>query len=269
LKHANLDCVELHKKDRQLFLILGLNRCGTSALTKALATCGAGLEFQHPGLANGLWKTDQWHPAGGYESYEIPPVLLLVREIADRVGGSQGNPVIGDEVTLSVTDTFAVAGLLDAIPSFPFAIKDPMLTFQYRQWKEIARNAGIETRAVVSLRDPLEGAHALLKRRFCRTIRGGLEMWLRYYAEVQYLAEAGEDPLIVLYDGDVEAYLPQIEALCVATGLTFDREKVREGFNPAPRQEYDRGEIDQHPLADAIRGLFDDLRSRRLEQRPQ
>ena len=261
--------MELHKGNRQLFLVLGLNRCGTSALTKALATCGAALEFQHSGLANGLWKTDQWHPAGGYESYEVPTILWFVREIASRAGGSQVNPVIGDEMTLSVTDRFAVAGLFDSIPSFPFLIKDPLLTFLYRQWKEIARDADIVTRAVVSLREPLQAAHALLKRRFCKTVRGGLEMWLRYYSEVRFLAAAGEEPLVVFYDGDVDSYLPRVEALCDATGLGFDGEKVRAGFSAAPRQEYDLNEIDQHPLADAIRELFDDLRSRGLEKRPQ
>ncbi len=251
--------------DRQLFLVLGLNRSGTSALTKALAACGAAIGFQHPALATGLWKNDQWHPAGGYESHEVPPVLWLVREIVDRAGGTQANPLIGDEISLSVTDTFAVAGLLNSIPSFPFAIKDPLLTFQYRQWKQIAREAKIDTRAVVSLRDPLQSAHALLKRRFCRTIRGGLEQWLRYYSEVKFLLDAGEQPMIVFYDGDMDSYLPQIAALCGALGLTFDREKVRGGFTPAPRQEHDAGEMDQHPLGDAIRRLFDDLRSRKLE----
>ncbi len=251
--------------DRQLLLVLGLNRSGTSALTKALAACGAALEFQHPSLATGFWKTDQWHPAGGYESCEVPPVLWLVREITDRAGGSQTNPTIGNEICLSVTDAFAVAGLLHSIPSFPFAIKDPLLTFQYRQWKQIARDAEIDTRAVVSLRDPLQSAHALLKRRFCRTIRGGLEQWLRYYSEVKYLLDAGEQPLIVFYDGDKESYLLKIAALCGVLGLTFDREKVGDGFTPALRQEHDPSEVDQHPLSDAIRRLFDELRSSKLE----
>lgn len=251
--------------DRQLFLVLGLNRSGTSALTKALAACGTALDFERSGLATGLWKSDPSHPDGGYESFEVPAVLWLVRQITDRFGGSQINPVIGEEITLSTTDVFAVAGLLQSIPSFPFAIKDPLLTFQYRQWKRIAGDAQIVTRAVVSVRDPLQSAHALLKRKFCTSIRGGLEQWLRYYSEVKYLLDAGEEPLLVLYEGEAESYLSQIEPLCRLLGLTFDRETVRNGFTPAPRQEYDARELDRHPLAGTIRRLFEELRSRGLE----
>ena len=192
-------------------------------------------------------------------------MLWLVRQIAQRFGSIQTNPVIGEEIRLSTTDTFAVAGLLQSIPSFPFAIKDPLLTFQYRQWKQIASDAQIVTRAVVSLRDPLQSAHALLKRKFCASIRGGLEQWLRYYSEVKYLLDAGEKPLLLLYDGEAESYESQIEALCRLLGLTFDRETVRAGFTPAPRQEYDARELGRHPLAGTIRHLFDELRSRRLE----
>lgn len=233
-------------------------------MTKALAACGVSLDFGQPELTPGLRKNDSFHPAGGYESYEVPAVLWFVREIVDRAGGTQGNPIIGEELPLSVMDRFAVAGLLDSIPAFPFAIKDPLLTFQYRQWKGVAAEKGIETSAVVSLRDPLQSAYALLKRRFCRSLRGGLELWLRYYAEVKHLVDVGEKPLIVFYDGDPDVYAPQISALTGALGLAFDEAGVRDGFTPAPRQEHDAADIDEHPLGDAIRRLFDDLYSRRV-----
>jgi hypothetical protein len=249
---------------RDLYLVIGLNRSGTSALTKALAACGVALDFEQPALPLGLWKPDAARADGGYESYEILPILQLVRQIASRNGGDPGNPTLTDEMILTVGDTLAVSGLLEWIPRFPFAIKDPLLTFQFPQWKQIARECRtpLAARPIVSLRHPVASAHALLERGFCRTLRSGMDQWLRYYSEVKYLSDAGEQPLIVVYDGRKDRFLAQVEALCRTLSLPFDGDRVSAEFLPARVDRPDTAELLQHPLGRILEELFDDLESR-------
>ena len=249
---------------RDLYLVIGLNRCGTSVLTKALAACGVALDFEQPALPLGLWKPDPTRADGGYESHEILPILQLVRQIGARLGGDPSNPILSDELILTAGDTQAVRALLESIPRFPFVIKDPLLTFQFPQWKEIARQCRtpIAARPVVSLRHPVASAHALLKRGFCRTLRSGMDQWLRYYSEIKYLTDAGEQPLIVVYDGRKDRFLGQVEALCRTLSLPFDRERVSADFLPAGVDRPDAAELAQHPLGRTLQELFDDLESR-------
>ena len=246
---------------RDLYLVLGLNRSGTSALTKSLAACGVALDFELPGLRPGLFKPDANRADGGYESYEIPAVLELVREIAARSGGDQNKPALTDETILTPSDALAIRGLFELIPRFPFAIKDPLLTFQFPQWKEIAAGCRppMTARPVVTLRHPVASGHALVRRGFCRTLRSGMDQWLRYYSEVKFLADKGEEPLIVVYDGQRDRYVAQIEALCAALSLPFDRERVSAEFVPAGVDRPDRAELLQHPLGNKLQELFDEL----------
>lgn len=254
---------------RDLYLVLGLNRSGTSALTKSLAACGVELDFGLPALQPGLFKPDANRANGGYESYEIPAVLDLVRQIAARAGGDQNKPALTDETVLTITDSLAVRGLLELIPRFPFAIKDPLLTFQFPQWKEIASNCRppMRARPVVTLRHPVASGHALVRRGFCQTLRSGMDQWLRYYSEVQFLVDAGEEPLIVVYDGQKDRYVAQIEALCAALSLPFDGDRVRAEFVPANVDRPDETELLQHPLGRTLQGLFDNLASRAVTKR--
>lgn len=257
------------EQQRDLYLVIGLNRSGTSALTKALAACGVALDFEQPTLPLGLWKPDTTRADGGYESYEILAILELVRQIGARCGGDPANPILTDETILTAADTLAVRALLDLIPRFPFAIKDPMLTFQFPQWKQIAREcrAPITARPIVSLRHPVASAHALLKRGFCRTLRSAMDRWLRYYSEVKYLSNAGEKPLIVVYDGRKDRFVAQIETLCRILSLPFDADRVTAEFLPAGVDRPDGAELQQHPLGRALQELFDDLESRAVGTR--
>lgn len=249
---------------RDLYLILGINRSGTSALTKALLACGVAVDFEQSALPLGLFKPDNNRADGGYESYEIPPILEIVRRIAANAGGDQNKPALTDETFLSVGDTLAVSGLLERIPRFPFAIKDPLLTFQYPQWKRIAAECRtpITTRPIATLRHPVASAHALLKRGFCSTLRSGLDQWLRYASELKFLIDAGEAPLLVIYDGQKDRYLAQIEALCATLALPFDGDRVRDEFVPAGIDQPDHAELAQHPLGHTLQELFDGLQSR-------
>ena len=249
---------------RDLYLILGLNRSGTSALTKALAACGVAVDFEQPALPLGLFKPDGNRPDGGYESYEVPAVLDLIRQIAAHSGADQSRPVVTDEMVLTPGERLAVGGLLELIPRFPFAIKDPLLTFQFPQWKEIARDCRtpIAARAVVTLRHPVSAAHAVLRRGFCQTLRSGMDQWLRYYSEVKFLVDSGEEPLIVVYDGQKERFVAQIEALCATLSLPFDADRVRAEFVPAGVDRPDIAELQQHPLGGALDELFENLQSR-------
>lgn len=249
-----------------LFLIFGLNRGGTSVLAGSLRRCGVGFDFGREGLEAHLHKPDATRPDGGYESHEVPAVLELVRQVAERSGGHQNNPPLPEELRFSALDAVTVASLVRLIPSFPFGIKDPLLTFQYRHWKSAitAEHGDLSVVPLVSLRPPLDLAHALLKRGFCRSLRSGLDLWLRYYSEVWHLERTGESPRILLYDGAAEHYLRQIEALCDEHGLEYAEGPLRELFRPGRGHHHHPSELERHPLASTLQDLYAELESRSL-----
>jgi hypothetical protein len=120
----------------------------------------------------------------------------------------------------------------------------------------------MRARPVVTLRHPVSAGHALLKRGFCRTLRSGMDQWLRYYSEVKYLSYSGEEPLIVVYDGQRDRFVAQIEMLCATLFLPFDRERVSAEFVPAGIDRPDRAELLQHPMANKLQELFEYLEAR-------
>ena len=242
-------------------MVAGLNRSGTSVLTGALARCGVAISFQHDALQAGLRKEDAARLDGGYESFEVPAILSFVRGITARAGGHQGNPPASGDIELSVVDELAILSLLDLIPSFPFAIKDPLLTFQFRQWKAVvqANRPKIVVEAVVSMRHPVQQAHALLARGFCSDLKGGLEQWLRYYGEVRDLIEVGERPYIVRYDGNKRRFASQLRSLCRSLGLVFQPAAVAELFRPNASRRVNLHEVKSHPLWRAIIDLYEVL----------
>jgi len=82
-----------------------------------------------------------------------------------------------------------------------------------------------------------------------------------------FLADSGEEPLIVVYDGGRERFVAQIEALCAILSLPFDRDRVSNEFIPAGIDHPDDAELGQHPLGRTLQELFDDLASRAVSAR--
>lgn len=250
---------------RHLFLICGLNRSGTSTLTGALARSGVSLDFEQPGLEPGLHKDDPQRPDGGYESYEIPAILELTRQILQRHYASQNYPPPGDDIRLTVPEILTIVALTDAIPRFPFALKDPVFTFLFKAWKRVVEDhlADIEVVPIATVRHPAVQAEALLRRGFCGSFRSGLERWLRYHCELVGLAES-ESLHVVIYDRQRDSFLSQIEALASNLDLTFDRDAVDMLFRPNEAKSEAKNELDDlvlknHPLGAAILQLFESL----------
>lgn len=94
-----------------------------------------------------------------------------------------------------------------------------------------------------------------------------MDRWLRYYSEVKYLSDAGEQPLIVVYDGRKDRFVAQVKALCRTLSLPFDGDRVNAEFLPAGVDRPDGAELVQHPLGRTLQELFDDLESRAVRMR--
>jgi hypothetical protein len=167
--------------ERQVILILGMHRSGTSVLTRTLALCGADLPKSsrsiteitrdthwEPDLivrmhdeqlleAEGRrWRDIDWVPRRRLESEDMGPLRAqLVRAFREEFGNS-------------------------ALPVF----KDPRLCRLLPLWLPIIRELGAAPSAVMLVRSPLEVA-ASLRARDRMPVRRALRLWLRHFLEAE------------------------------------------------------------------------------------
>ena len=167
---------------RTAIVVLGMQRSGTSALTRVLSLLGASLprNLVAPGLGN---ETGHWEPAAA---------IRLNDEMLAHAGSSVNEL---DMLSAAQLEKLVTAGCVDRLKNLiadeyadatTFVVKDPRIALLFPLWE--AALAGMNIRCVVAIisRDPLEVAQSMLKRQSLAgdaqpwpLERGGLT-WLRY-----------------------------------------------------------------------------------------
>lgn len=146
--------------DRTAYLVLGMHRSGTSAVTQLLALAGADLP------AN-LMPSDQHNAKGYFEPWKI--AMFNNRRL--RVAGGAWDDVFGfpyrelpPEAESAWVDDGAA--LFDA--EFPAAraplMKDPRATILAPLWRAILKAKGVGARCVIPVRHPMSVAGSLGRR---------------------------------------------------------------------------------------------------------
>ncbi|MEX0671325.1 MAG: glycosyltransferase [Pirellulales bacterium] len=174
---------------RHAFLVLGMHRSGTSALTRVLGLMGAALphDLMPPTADNpqGYWES--WRIAGlnnrlleSAGTHWSDDAAILPEWFADpcRAGDRE-------EAVALLADEFAAAPAI--------VLKDPRICRLIPFWKTVLDAAGFETRAVLALRDPLEVARSLAARAADPAFSPaaipdparGLLLWLRYVLDAE------------------------------------------------------------------------------------
>ncbi|MCE9629808.1 MAG: glycosyltransferase [Planctomycetia bacterium] len=175
---------------RHALLVLGMHRSGTSALTRVLGLMGAALPHEPmPPTAD--------NPQGYWESRRI---ARLNNRLLESAGTSWS-----DDAAIS-PEWFAdpgrggdreeaVALLAEEFAAAPaIVLKDPRICRLVPFWKAVLDAAGLETRAVLALRDPLEVARSLAARDADPAFRPaaipdlarGLLLWLRSVLDAEW-----------------------------------------------------------------------------------
>lgn len=141
-----------------ILFVLGMGRSGSSALTRVLSLCGAGLPTKMMG-ANSA------NPRGFWEPRES---LLLNRAILDRHGSAWWDPTLRlteEEHYTGKERAACIAKIADFIAELPkadvVALKDLQIVVLYDMWFEAARAAGYDVAVVIPVRHPEEVASSL------------------------------------------------------------------------------------------------------------
>lgn len=159
-----------------ILFVLGMNRSGTSALTRVLSLCGgmlpAGLVGAMPDNPLGHWEPR----AANYLNEQIlqrhnstmfDPTLRLQEEGA--FDAEQKAACIAD-----------IGAFLAALPAAPVVvIKDPRITVLSGLWFEAARLAGFDIMAAITVRHPQEVIASVAKRSPASPQLSGA-LWLKY-----------------------------------------------------------------------------------------
>lgn len=197
--------------NRQLAVVLGMHRSGTSAVTRALEVLGFG-------LGEHLLPIQDDNPAGFWEDADVVAMndrlFALVGERWDSL-----SPELAAEVLARVTtqDRALAADLLGEklAASERFGLKDPRLSRLLPFWGEVIDALGLDASYVIVLRHPLSVAASLCSRSGMPETQS-LLLWLLHTMEA-VRTTAGETRVVVDFDRLLQE--PSRQVLRMASGL--------------------------------------------------
>ncbi|WP_151985420.1 hypothetical protein [Rhizobium sp. EC-SD404] len=165
---------------RRAFVILGMHRSGTSALTRVLALLGAELPRTLVGAGAG-------NPLGHWESR---PICDLNDRILKAAGSYWYDWRAIDESFFSSSELTAFEPEARAIFAEEFGdagvivLKDPRICRLYPFWRQVLDALGIEPMPILPLRHPAEVAASLEARDGMHQALGQI-IWLRHVLDAE------------------------------------------------------------------------------------
>jgi len=210
------------KNRKELIVVLGMHRSGTSAITRGLQVLGVSLgERLIPPIEGNNSK-------GFWEDIEIN---AFDNEILYSIGSDWFylSPVEAHHINqLHDTGYFlrAVELLRKKVAGTEiFAFKDPRVTKLLPFWKEVFRHCQIDVNYVLALRHPLSVVKSLAKRD-CFAAEHGYLLWLGHTLE-SLIGSAGKNRVLVDYDRMMQSPDHELSRMATAFGLVIDSEELR------------------------------------------
>lgn len=204
--------VTLPDHGRTMVLVIGMGRSGTSALTRVLGLCGAGMPRNPlPAVSNNNDK-GFWEPA---------PIVRAHDRILEALGTTWDGPM---PPAVPVREDWAgeLAGLVRAqFGAAPvMAVKDPRISRLMPLWERTADLLGVRLACVIALRHPEEVA-ASLARREGYPREKSVRLWNEYTLCAER-ATRGLPRVVVSYDALMADWRGQVERINRALGLRLD-----------------------------------------------
>lgn len=277
---------------RTAIVVLGMQRSGTSALTRVLSLLGASLprNLVAHGLGN---ETGHWEPAAA---------IRLNDEILERVGSSVNDLDLPSDARFEM---LAAAGFVDRLKALiadeyadaaTFVVKDPRIALVFPLWEAALVESNIRCVVAIISRNPVEVALSMRQRQDLAgdaqpwpLERGGLT-WLRYnlaaerhtrnsrrvFCEFSRLLDDWRsvarrlgDTLDVSWPISAAQAAPDIDAF-LSRGLRHHRERDDFGSDPGIWSEWiapvfsqlraaGEGRVPDRVILDAVRQSFEDL----------
>lgn len=214
---------------RAVYLVLGMHRSGTSAITQVLALAGAA-------LPKNVMPGDEHNAKGYFEPWRI---AIFNDQRLRAAGGAWDDPFIFPYRALEPREekrwTTRATDLFDeefAGARYPL-MKDPRVSVLGPLWRTVLDDLGLAARAVIPVRHPLEVAGSLAKRNGF-PVEKSLLLWVAHMLAAE-LSSRDIPRAFVPYDGllsDWRGQVARIEAAHGAPlpGLTAASAKAIDGF---------------------------------------
>ncbi len=204
-------------KHRQMILVLGMHRSGTSAATGVLACLGAE-------LGGHLIPAADDNPKGFFEHADI---FALHQELLRGLGSDWDDtaPLPKDWRTSPVACTAAakIREVLrrDFAAAELVVVKDPRLCRLVPLWRVVLEDEGFRLKAVLVMRDGFEVVASLVKRDALRPAEAA-GLWLRHELEAE-AATRGDPRVVVPYTAMLRDWRSEAERIAVALDLKWPR----------------------------------------------
>ncbi|HEY9217452.1 MAG TPA: hypothetical protein VIO94_05335, partial [Phenylobacterium sp.] len=194
------------------YLVLGMHRSGTSALTKALSSLGTDLPAH-------VMPGDEHNEAGYYESW---PIAVLNDQWLRACGSAWDDPFAYPLNTLAPAQeaewTTKAAELFDEEfgDSRRPLLKDPRVSLLAPAWFDILEAKGFEVRCVISSRGPAAVAKSL-ERRNGFSLQRGVLIWASYMLAAERYSR-GRTRVFVAYEALLEDWRREAGRVCRTFG---------------------------------------------------
>ena len=172
---------ELNSLTSHGFLVLGMHRSGTSALTRALNILGLR-------LADELVEPAAGNPLGHWEPWPVVKLNDRLLKAFDRtwvdpkpmpgnwMEGDRARALLADGEAFLRTEFGATGG---------FVVKDPRLSRTARIWSAAFEACRVSPVCLIACRNPLEVSASLYRRDGISTAHA-LQLWLTYMLEAEH-----------------------------------------------------------------------------------
>ncbi|HEX5756571.1 MAG TPA: hypothetical protein VFY12_09495, partial [Arenimonas sp.] len=201
---------------QRLFVVLGMHRSGTSAITRALKALGVDLGDNLMGSASGendkgFWEDNDIYQldvellnGAGHDWHTLSPVLpehLDERDARSHLA----------EAAAMLRGKLAASGR--------FGMKDPRLPRLLPFWQAVFTHLQAEVDYLIVVRHPLSVARSL-QRRNGFALEKSLHLWFQHMWSA--LAQSADESRVVVdYDAIVDAPLPQLQRMAQQLRLPF------------------------------------------------
>lgn len=201
---------------KNIFLILGVPRSGTSVISKGLNSLG--IDF-----GNNLIKSGKWNPTGFFEDYDF--VFKVNHKVLSRFGLTWDSLRIVDKqcqtsVELESLHEIAVDLLMERFANTNFwGFKDPQTSRIVPFWEHIFERLNLQSQYIIALRNPLSSAHSF-QTMTGNDIQKGLILWLVHLIPA-IEATHHKKRVFVSYDAILNNPRFQLERLHQKLGLNW------------------------------------------------
>jgi len=203
--------------DKQIVVVLGMHRSGTSAITRGLKVLGVD-------LGDNLLPAESGNNEKGF--FEDATITAYNEELLADLGHAWDSlvPISPEELNSPITQSHkvrAIEHLREKVADIKcFGVKDPRMSRLLPFWQEIFVELGLKVSYVVAFRNPKNVAHSLVKRNDFE-VEKGYFLWLEHMLlSLKY--SQGASRVFVNYELMLQEPEKQLCRISKSLGLPFD-----------------------------------------------